>query len=62
MFKIAAIVLVAIVVYGTLQTARELEKEFEMQGSHWIMLLVVLAAGYAAGRFFPQAGHAVGLP
>jgi hypothetical protein len=33
-----------------------------MEGQHWIMLLVVLVAGYAAGRLFPQFGQYVGLP
>jgi hypothetical protein len=33
-----------------------------MQGQHWVMLLIVLAVGYALGRFFPAAGQAVGLP
>lgn len=33
-----------------------------MEGQHWIMLLVVLIVGYAAGRLFPQVGQMVGLP
>lgn len=60
--KIAAVALAAIVVYGTLQSAKDLEEEIEMQGSHWIMLLVVLAAGYVAGRMFPQPAQMIGLP
>jgi hypothetical protein len=33
-----------------------------MQGQHWIMLLVAVAAGYVAGRMFPALGQKVGLP
>ena len=33
-----------------------------MQSHHWLGLVLALLAGYAAARFFPQAGNAVGLP
>lgn len=33
-----------------------------MNGSHIVTILVALVAGYALGRFFPQAGNMVGLP
>jgi hypothetical protein len=33
-----------------------------MEMQHWIMLVVVLAVGYALGRLFPALGQTVGLP
>jgi len=33
-----------------------------MQLQHWIGIVVLVALGYAAGRFFPQLGQKVGLP
>ena len=33
-----------------------------MQGQHWLMLVVILIAGYVAGRFFPQPARMIGLP
>ena len=33
-----------------------------MNGSHWIMLLVAVAAGYVAGRLFVAPARLVGLP
>lgn len=33
-----------------------------MQGQHWVMLLVILAVGYVAGRLWPAPGQMVGLP
>ena len=57
------VVVVAFVAFGTLTTAQALFTEgLQMNGSHWIMLLVAIAAGYAAGRMFPKAGQMVGLP
>jgi hypothetical protein len=57
------VVLAALAVAGTLHTSRALfEEALTMQGQHWIMLLVAVALGYVAGRMFPQAGQAVGLP
>lgn len=47
---------------GAAFTLREFGKEIAMEGQHWIMLLVILIAGYVAGRLFPQAGQMVGLP
>jgi hypothetical protein len=32
-----------------------------MQGQHYLMLAIVLIAGYIMGRLFPQIGQAVGL-
>ena len=48
---------------GTLYTAAALYKEgMTMQGTHWIMLLVAVAAGYVAGRLFAQPAQMLGLP
>lgn len=33
-----------------------------MGSHHWVMLGLVLVAGYALGRFFPTWGNMVGLP
>jgi hypothetical protein len=33
-----------------------------MQSHHYLLLGLALLGGYALARFFPQAGHAVGLP
>ena len=33
-----------------------------MQNHHWLLLAIVLIAGYALARFFPQLGDMVGLP
>lgn len=61
--KGAALVVAALVVYGMLHTATEIgEEATTMQGQHWIMLVVVLLVGYAAGRLFPQPARMVGLP
>jgi hypothetical protein len=60
----AAIVALAVVaVAGTLYSARDLTQEaLTMQGQHWIMLLVAVAAGYVAGRLFAQPAQMLGLP
>ena len=49
-------------VAGSLMTAQQLAKGLEMETQHWLMLLIFLAAGYVAGRMFPQLGQTVGLP
>ena len=33
-----------------------------MQSHHWLGMIVVLIAGYALGRYFPQPGQTIGLP
>ena len=33
-----------------------------MQSHHFLMLLLAVLAGYAAGRYFPQLSQAVGGP
>jgi hypothetical protein len=47
---------------GTLYTIANLREDIAMEGQHWIMLAVILVAGYVAGRLFPQVGQTVGLP
>jgi hypothetical protein len=47
---------------GTLLTLQTLKEGLVVEGQHWIMLAVILVAGYVAGRLFPQAGQMVGLP
>lgn len=59
----AFIALAALAVAGTLHEAKALHEEaLTMQGSHWIMLLVAVAAGYVAGRLFAQPAQMLGLP
>jgi flagellar biogenesis protein FliO len=43
-------------------TVINLTEAAQMEGQHWIMLLVVLVAGYVLGRLMPQVGQMVGLP
>jgi len=33
-----------------------------MQGQHWLMLVVVLIAGYVAGRMWSAPARMIGLP
>lgn len=33
-----------------------------MEGQHWVMLVVILVAGYVLGRLMPGPGQMVGLP
>ena len=59
------IALGAIVVLGAAGAAftlRELGEGLAVEMQHYIMLLVILIAGYVAGRLFPQFGQMVGLP
>jgi hypothetical protein len=47
---------------GTLYLLKQMGKDIEMEGQHWIMLAVILVAGYVLGRLMPQLGQTVGLP
>jgi hypothetical protein len=47
---------------GTLYLLRQLERDIEMEGQHWIMLLVILVAGYVLGRLWTTPATMVGLP
>jgi hypothetical protein len=47
---------------GTLYTITNLGKDLAVEGQHWIMLAVILVAGYVLGRLMPQLGQTVGLP
>jgi len=49
-------------VAGTGYLMIALGKDMAMEMQHWLMLLVILVAGYVAGRLFPQVGQTVGLP
>lgn len=60
--RLLAWALITLAVFGTLTTTRTLTKEISMQGTHWIMLLVAVAAGYVAGRLFAQPAQMLGLP
>ena len=63
MERSAIVALSAIAVFGTPTTAQALLTEgLTMNGSHWIMLLVAVAAGYVAARLFPAPGKMIGLP
>ena len=39
-----------------------MERDLKMEMQHWLMLLVILVAGYVLGRLMPQLGQTVGLP
>jgi ABC-type uncharacterized transport system permease subunit len=59
----AIVLLSALAVAGTLTTAQSLATEaIAMNGNHWIMLLVAVAAGYVAGRLFAKPAQMIGLP
>ena len=61
--KALLIGLTVVAVAGTATTAMALYQEgLTMQGTHWIMLLVAVAAGYVAGRLFAQPAQMLGLP
>jgi hypothetical protein len=47
---------------GTLYLIQQMEGDLVMEGQHWIMLAVILVAGYVLGRLMPQLGQTVGLP
>jgi hypothetical protein len=47
---------------GTLYTVANLREDFAMEGQHWIMLLVILIAGYVLGRLWTTPAQMVGLP
>lgn len=49
-------------VAGTGYLLIALKEDMAMEMQHWLMLLVILVAGYVAGRLFPQVGQTVGLP
>lgn len=49
-------------VAGTGYLLRQLGKDIEMEGQHWIMLLVILVAGYVLGRIWTTPATMVGLP
>jgi hypothetical protein len=47
---------------GTLYLLKQMGKDIEMEGQHWIMLLVILVAGYVLGRIWTTPAQMVGLP
>jgi hypothetical protein len=47
---------------GTLYLVKQLGRDIEMEGQHWIMLLVILVAGYVLGRIWTTPATMVGLP
>jgi hypothetical protein len=47
---------------GTLYLLKQLGKDIEVEGQHWIMLLVILVAGYVLGRIWTTPAQMVGLP
>jgi len=47
---------------GTLYLVRQLERDLAMEGQHWIMLAVILVAGYVLGRIWTTPAQMVGLP
>jgi hypothetical protein len=61
--KALIIGLTVVAVAGAATTTAALYTEgLTMQGTHWIMLLVAVAAGYVAGRLFAQPAQMLGLP
>ena len=49
-------------VAGTGMTMLELGKDMKMEMQHWLMLLVILVAGYVLGRIWTTPATMVGLP
>lgn len=49
-------------VAGAAFTALQLGEGLAMEGQHWIMLLVILVAGYVLGRLWTTPATLVGLP
>jgi hypothetical protein len=47
---------------GTLYTITNLKEDFAVEGQHWIMLAVILVAGYVLGRIWTTPAQMVGLP
>jgi hypothetical protein len=47
---------------GTLYLVKQLGRDIEMEGQHWIMLAVILIAGYVLGRIWTTPAQMVGLP
>jgi hypothetical protein len=47
---------------GTLYLLKQMGKDIEMEGQHWIMLAVILVAGYVLGRIWTTPAQMVGLP
>ena len=47
---------------GTLLTLATLKEGLAVEGQHWIMLLVILIAGYVLGRLWATPATMVGLP
>lgn len=47
---------------GTLLTLKTLKEGLAVEGQHWIMLLVILVAGYVLGRLWATPATMVGLP
>lgn len=47
---------------GSLYLLKQLGKDIEMEGQHWIMLAVILVAGYVLGRIWTTPATMVGLP
>jgi hypothetical protein len=47
---------------GTLYLVKQLGRDIEMEGQHWIMLLIILIAGYVLGRIWTTPAQMVGLP
>ena len=47
---------------GSLYLLKQLGKDIEMEGQHWIMLVVILVAGYVLGRIWTTPATMVGLP
>ena len=47
---------------GAAYTIANLREDIAMEGQHWIMLLVILIAGYVLGRLWTTPAQMVGLP
>ena len=47
---------------GTLYLLKQMERDLVMEGQHWIMLAIILVAGYVLGRIWTTPAQMVGLP
>ena len=47
---------------GAAYTLQNLGRDIAMEGQHWIMLAIILIAGYVLGRLWTTPAQMVGLP
>ena len=62
-FPLLFVVVLGLGLAGLAYTLRDLRRSLtDMEGQHWVMLVIVLAVGYVAGRVWTAPAKLVGLP